>query len=62
MNNKEEKVVNVQHAFSGKELVIVNTTEVIQEYFEQGYVVMNMQADWPEAKRGQFTYKPSGQL
>jgi len=37
--NKAEKVVTVKHAFSGKELVIVNTPTIICKYFDMGYIV-----------------------
>lgn len=38
-NNSNEKTVTVVHAFSGKELVIVNNTDTINSYFTRGYIV-----------------------
>jgi len=38
-SNANEKTVTVVHAFSGKELVIVNTPSVISNYFNMGYIV-----------------------
>jgi hypothetical protein len=40
MSTTKQETVTVEHAFSGKELVIVNSPAVIQEYFEMGYVVV----------------------
>lgn len=38
-SNTNEKTVTVVHAFSGKELVIVNNTDTINSYFQRGYIV-----------------------
>jgi len=38
-DNSNEKTVTVVHAFSGKELVIVNNTDTINSYFYRGYIV-----------------------
>ena len=38
-DNTNEKTVMVVHAFSGKELVIVNNTDTINSYFTRGYIV-----------------------
>jgi hypothetical protein len=40
MTKNEEKVVTVKHAFSGKELVIVNNPTTICKYFDMGYIVV----------------------